>query len=149
MKIFIISITGVVGGLLLTVACIWLGLFREIVQPFVAIPERIRLLSYLNYMALISGPIFILGLTAICCNQLFYPTTDRFSYYDRWWKVIIVLTITVATLAFFSRVYLGYRVDQANYIKCIKESRTSSKSSWRIYAKHEALCKSSSGIAGG
>ncbi|MFA0143864.1 hypothetical protein AB4430_19100 [Vibrio kanaloae] len=141
MKMSVIRVSGVIGGLLFAALCIWLGLFREIIQPYVTLPDRIRLISYLNYMALIAGPIIMLGLSFVCCHQLFYPTRDRFSY-GGWWKIIIVLTVIVAALAFFNRLYLGYKIDQASYIQCTNESRTSAKSSWRVYAKNENLCKS-------
>jgi hypothetical protein len=78
----------------------------------------------------------VLGLSVVCCHQLFYPTRDRFSY-GGWWKIIIAFIVIVATLAFFNRLYLGYKIDQASYIQCTNESRTSAKSSWRIYAKQK------------
>ncbi|WP_443216492.1 hypothetical protein [Salinivibrio sp. IB872] len=56
---------------------------------------------------------------------------------------------SIAVLSLTNRIYLGYRVDQAGYVKCVEESRTSAKSSWRVYSKDLRLCKSSSGIAGG
>ncbi len=89
----------------------------------------------------------MLGLTIICGYQLLHPSRDRFSY-GKWWRFIIFITIVVAVIALFNRTYLGYRVEQSSYIKCVKESRTSSKSSWRVYAKHEKLCSSSSYIVG-
>lgn len=148
MNMQMIKVVAIALNMLFIACCIWIGLFNEVTQPFVSLPVRIKLLSYPNYIALLSGPVLFLGVIVVCIHQLFHPIRDRFSY-SSWGYSVAVLTLIIAVVAFGNRVYLGIRVDQAGYVKCVKESRTSSKSSWRVYAKDISLCKSSSGIAGG
>ncbi len=124
----------------------------EVALPFKPLESRVRLLGYPNYIALAALPPLLLGVIGVGIHQLLYPLKSPGEYADIYKGFYMKFTwfiIVVVILAIGPRYYLGYKVTKAGYVKCIKESRTSSKSSWRIYAKHEALCKSSSGIAGG
>ncbi|KUI99152.1 hypothetical protein VRK_19260 [Vibrio sp. MEBiC08052] len=85
-------------------------------------------------------------------HQLISPQKGIDEYAKAYRSIGIKLawfTIVVAILSILARFYLGYKVDQAGYVKCVNESRTSAKSSWRVYAKSDSLCKGSSGIYGG
>jgi len=138
--------------LLFLAVLIWLGLYNELLMPFKALGDRVRLLSYLNYSMLVGSIPLLLGVISIIFHQLLYPKKSVAEYADRYKGISIKLTcftVALSILAIVPRYYLGYQVDKAGYVKCSHESRTSSKSSWRIYAKRRALCKSSSGIAGG
>ncbi|OOE34415.1 hypothetical protein BZG05_08165 [Salinivibrio kushneri] len=126
----------------------FLGLVNEIIKPFVVLPERIKLYAHLNYVFLLIAPVFFGWVTFISIHQALNSKRDRVSY-GRWWRYAFITVISIAVLSLTNRIYLGYRVDQAGYVKCAEESRTSAKSSWRVYAKDLSLCKSSSGIAGG
>ena len=123
---------------------VWSNLMEDIFYPFTPLNERIRLISYPNYIAiaacLLICPFFItLG---------FYGVITAKKPSPKIWKFFYAIFI-VALLGVFPRYHLGTRVDDAGYVKCVKESRTSTKSSWRVYAKSIDLCKDSSGIAGG
>ncbi|EPS8829847.1 DUF1240 domain-containing protein [Vibrio parahaemolyticus] len=84
----------------------------------------------------------------ISFHQILNSKRDRVSY-GKWWRYAFITVVSIAVLSLTNRIYLGYRVDQAGYVKCVEESRISTKSSWRVYSKDLSLCKSSSGIAGG
>lgn len=126
----------------------FLGLVNEIIKPFVALPERIKLYAHLNYVFLLITPVFFGWVTFISIHQTLNSKRDRVSY-GKWWRYAFITVFSIAVLSLINRIYLGYRVDQAGYVKCVEESRTSAKSSWRVYSKDLRLCKSSSGIAGG
>ncbi|OOE42362.1 DUF1240 domain-containing protein [Salinivibrio kushneri] len=148
MKFVLVRVFGIAFFVLMTAFMFRAGLIREAMQPFTPLPEHIRLISHLNYVALLVTPILSVGVIALGLYQLFHPKRDVHSYgtYGKYFTVVLFLGLSVA---FVNRMYLGYRVDQAGYVKCAEESRTSAKSSWRVYAKDLSLCKSSSGIAGG
>lgn len=93
-------------------------------------------------------PFLSVGIIALGVYQLFHPKRDVHSY-GTYGKYFTIVLFSVLAVALVSRIYLGYRVDQAGYVKCVNESRTSAKSSWRVYAKDISLCKPTSGIAGG
>ncbi|EKF9771395.1 DUF1240 domain-containing protein [Vibrio cholerae] len=129
----------------------WFGIYSELLVPFYVLDERVRLWSYLTYSILMSSIPLCLGVIGIACHQLLYPQKSIEKYAEKYKGVslkLVWLTIILSVLAIGPRYYLGYKVDNAGYVKCVNESRTSPKSSWRIYAKNEELCKSSSGIAG-
>jgi hypothetical protein len=143
----------IMGGLLFAVL---LGgdllLSPELLLPFHPLGDRIRLIAYTNYAAIAALIPFLGGSLFVVVHQLFHPRKDIREYavaYHSMWMKIIWVTLAVVLIAISARFYLGYKVDQAGYVKCIHESRTSTKSSWRVYAKSLSLCKSSSGIAGG
>ena len=148
MKFVLFRMLGILFFSLFLAGMVWIGLIREIVAPFVDLPERILLFSHINYIFLLASAPLFLGFIAILLYQIFDPKRDVFSY-GKWWNLVVFTTLIVGAIALGNRLYLGYRVDQAHYVKCPKESRTSAKSSWRVYAKSPDLCKDSSGIAGG
>lgn len=119
-----------------------------LIKPYSALTARMQLYSYPNYIALVVTPILITACVAIQFILLLKPDWELSKGYKKSWNITIVVTITVIIVTFGGRFYLGQRVDNAGYIKCVDESRTSSKSSWRVYAKDVSLCKDSSGIAG-
>ncbi len=147
-----IQIAGVIVSVLLLVGHLAFGGLAEVALPFKPLELRVRLLGYQNYIALATLPPLLLGAIGVLIHQLLHPVKSTSEYADIYKGFYIKFTwliIVLPILAIGPRYYLGYQVTKAGYVKCVKESRTSSKSSWRIYAKHEALCKSSSGIAGG
>lgn len=120
--------------------------------PFQPLEARTRLLAYTNFVAIAAVIPLVGGGILVGIHQLFHPRKDKGEYataYRGAWMKIMWITLAVAIAAISARFYLGYKVDQAGYVKCVKESRTSAKSSWRVYAKSESLCKDSSGIYGG
>ncbi|SIO94537.1 DUF1240 domain-containing protein [Vibrio spartinae] len=129
-----------------------LGIFSSLLLPFQPLDDRVRLISYINYIAVAAAIPLLGGLTLVVIHQLFHPKKDISEYAEAYHSVgmkIMWVTLAVVIVAIPARFYLGYKVDQAGYVKCVKESRTSAKSSWRVYAKSESLCKDSSGIYGG
>ncbi len=147
-----IQITGIIFFALVLAVHVAFGGSAELALPFKPLELRVRLLGYQNYIAFAIVPPLMLGAIGVLIHQLLHPVKSTSEYadiYKEFYMKLTWFTIVVAVLAIGPRYYLGYKVTKAGYVKCIKESRTSSKSSWRIYAKHEALCKSSSGIAGG
>jgi hypothetical protein len=120
---------------------------QELPIPFKPLPERVRLISYANYSAIGAGSFLFSVCFALSLYWIFIKPSDEIR---RLWGVrTCLLTILVAIGCFIPRYYLGKKVDEANYVKCVKESRTSSKSSWRVYAKSIDLCKDSKGFVGG
>lgn len=136
---------------LLLLSLSWFGIYNELLIPFYALDERVRLWSYLTYSILMGSIPLCLGVIGIACHQLLYPQ-ECFEKYAEKYKgfslKLIWLTIILSVLAIGPRYYLGYKVDNASYVKCVNESRASSKSSWRMYAKNEELCKFSSSTLG-
>lgn len=117
------------------------SLIYDLISPFRELNDRVKLLSYINYLALVAClPLLIL---------FFYISITRIigSYNSKTLvltqRVVFFIVLPIAILSIIPRYYLGYKVEQAGYVKCEKESRTSSKSSWRIYAKSPSLCKNS------
>ncbi len=146
------QITCIALSVFILVVHLAFGGLVEVALPFKPLESRVRLIGYPNYMALAMLPPSLLGVIGILIHQLLHPLKSIDKYAEKYKGAYIKLTwlmIVLPILAIGPRYYLGYKVTKAGYVKCVKESRTSSKSSWRIYAKHEALCKSSSGIAGG
>ena len=130
--------------LILTVLLIWSGVTETILYPFIPLNEKITLIAYTNYIALVACMLFsaffmIIGMYGVITAKKPSPKVWKYFY----------ATFIIALLGVIPRYHLGSRVDDAGYVKCVKESRTSSKSSWRVYAKSIDLCKESSGIAGG
>ncbi|MDW6001874.1 DUF1240 domain-containing protein [Vibrio mangrovi] len=124
----------------------------NLLLPFQPLGERIRLLAYTNFAAIAAVIPLLGGGILVGIHQIFHPRKNAGEYAKAYHSVgmkIFWITLAVVILAIFSRFYLGYKVDQAGYVKCVNESRTSAKSSWRVYAKSESLCKDSSGIYGG
>ncbi len=129
-----------------------LGIFSSLLLPFQPLNDRVRLISYINYIAVVAAIPLLGGFTLVAIHQLFNPKKDISEYataYRGAWMKIMWITLAAVIVAIPSRFYLGYKVDQAGYVKCVNESRTSAKSSWRVYAKSDSLCKGSSGIYGG
>lgn len=148
MKLQLVRLSLILMFLSLALATVWIGINNDLMAPFLELPDRVRLLSHINYVAIFAGFIFASYAIPVLVYQLLHPDRDRFSY-GKIWNGLIYTVVIVSVIAFGSRLYLGHRVDQAHYVKCPKESRTSAKSSWRVYAKSSDLCKDSSGIAGG
>ncbi|CED71064.1 membrane protein [Aliivibrio wodanis] len=90
----------------------------------------------------------ILPCISIMTHQLCNPQREVTSYSKVWLKVAYI-SLAIGLLTLVSISYLGYQVTKSGYVKCINESRTFSKNSWRFYEKDLSLCKSLSGIAGG
>ena len=113
--------------------------------------ERVRLIGYLNYLALFG--LIPISISLIFASVYSLVTDTKIDPYCGVGKAVTYSffcgTLLFVLLGLAGRVYKGIRVDDAGYVKCAKESRTSSKSSWRVYAKSLDLCKDSSGIAGG
>ncbi len=143
-----IKISGIVFFASFLVGYLAIGAPAELVLPFQSLELRVRLLGYQSYIALAILPPLLLGSIGIMTYQLCHPQREVTSYSKIWLKVAYI-SLAIGLLALVSRGYLGYQVTKAGYVKCINESRTSSKNSWRVYAKDLSLCKSSSGIAGG
>lgn len=143
-----IQISGIVFFALFLVGYLVIGTPEELALPFLPLNLRVRLLGYPSYIALAILPPLLLGGIGIMTHQLCHPQREVSSYSKVWLKVAYI-SLAIGLLALVSRGYLGYQVTKSGYVKCINESRTSSKNSWRVYAKDLTLCKSSSGIAGG
>ena len=122
---------------------IWFGL-DEIAIPFMPLEDRVRLLGYPSYIAIVACS-FVFPLFLFCC---IYSICTAKKPSPKVWKYFYI-AFFVGFLGIIPRYHLGTRIDNADYVKCIKESRTSATSSWRVYAKSIELCKESSGIAGG
>ncbi|ASA57636.1 DUF1240 domain-containing protein [Vibrio gazogenes] len=147
-----IRIFGLLFCLLILGGGIALGFLSELYLPFQPLENRVRLIAYTNYVAVASVFPMSIGILFVIVHQLFHPKKDAGEYAKAYHSVgmkIMWITLAVAIAAIPARFYLGYKVDQAGYVKCVKESRTSAKSSWRVYAKSKSLCKDSSGIYGG
>jgi len=129
--------------LMLSSLLVWIGL-DEIAIPFMPLEDRVRLLAYPNYIAITACSI-VFPLFLLCCIYSIF-TAKKPS--PKVWKYFYIAFI-VGFLGIIPRYQLGTRVDDAGYVKCVKESRTSTTNSWRVYAKSLDLCKESSGIAGG
>ena len=117
---------------------------KDVLLPFEQLGNRTRLVSYPIYIAILFCLPFSVFMIAI---SIYCLVTKRRSQSKVVWIIYIIGIVSL--LGFFPRYHLGTRVDDAGYVKCVKESRTSTKSSWRVYAKSIDLCKESSGIAGG
>ena len=148
MKFILLRVFGIIFFGFFFWLAFFLGVVTEALKPFIELTERVKLYSHVNYIFLIAMPFLSVGVIALVLYQLFHPKRDVHSY-GTYGKYFTVVLFSVLTVALVNRMYLGYRVDQAGYVKCVEESRTSAKSSWRVYAKDHSLCKSSSGIAGG
>ncbi|WP_082671351.1 DUF1240 domain-containing protein [Vibrio sp. MEBiC08052] len=147
-----IRVFGILLSVLLLSITAFMGLFSNLILPFQPLGERIQLLAYTNYAAIAVAIPLLGGFTLILIHQLISPQKGIDEYAKAYRSIGIKLawfTIVVAILSILARFYLGYKVDQAGYVKCVNESRTSAKSSWRVYAKSDSLCKGSSGIYGG
>lgn len=143
-----IQISGIIFFALFLAGYLAIGAPAELALPFLPLELKVRLLGYQSYIALAILPPLLLGGIGIMIHQLCNPQREVTSYSKVWLKVAYI-SLAIGLLALFSRGYLGYQVTKSGYVKCIHESRTSSKNSWRVYAKDLSLCKSSSGIAGG
>jgi len=143
-----IQTSGIVFFALFFVGYLAIGAPAELALPFQPLELRVRLLGYPSYIALAILPPLLLGSIGIMTHQLCNPKREVTSYSKVWLKVAYI-SLAIGLLAFVSRGYLGYQVTKSGYVKCINESRTSSKNSWRVYAEDLSLCKASSGIAGG
>jgi len=143
-----VQMMGIVFSALLLVGYLAIGAPAELALPFQSLELRVRLLGYPSYIALAIIPPLLLGGIGIMTHQLCNPQREVTSYSKVWLKVAYV-SLAIGLLGLVSRGYLGYQATKSGYVKCINESRTSSKNSWRVYAKDLSLCKSSSGIAGG
>ncbi|RBM66038.1 hypothetical protein DLR60_18495 [Vibrio tarriae] len=143
-----VQIMGIIFSALLLVGYLAIGAPAELVLPFQSLELRVRLLGYPSYIALAILPPLLLGGIGIMTYQLCHPQREVTSYSKVWLKVAYI-SLAIGLVALISRVYLGHQVTKSGYVNCINESRTSSKNSWRVYAKDLSLCKSSSGIAGG
>lgn len=143
-----IQVTGIIFFALLLVGYIVVGALAELAIPFQPLELRVRLLGYVSYIALAIIPPLLLGGISIMMHQLCNPHREVTSYNKVWLKVAYI-SLAIGLLALVSRGYLGYQVTKAGYVKCINESRTSSKNSWRVYAKDLSLCKPSSSTVDG
>ncbi len=148
MKFILVRVFGIVFFGFFFWLAFFFGVVTEVLKPFLALTERVKLYSHLNYIFLLVMPFLSVGIIALGVYQLFHPKRDVHSY-GTYGKYFTIVLFSVLAVALVSRIYLGYRVDQAGYVKCVNESRTSAKSSWRVYAKDISLCKPTSGIAGG
>ncbi|OOE43448.1 DUF1240 domain-containing protein [Salinivibrio kushneri] len=141
-----IQISGIVFFALFLVGYLAMGAPAELALPFQSLDPRVRLLGYQSYIALAILPPLLLGGIGIMTHQLCNPQRDVTSYRKAWLKVAYV-SLSLVFFALLSRGYLGYQVSKSGYVKCTNESQTSSKNSWRVYAKDLSLCKSASGLA--
>ncbi|WED21445.1 hypothetical protein L3Q72_12520 [Vibrio sp. JC009] len=122
----------------------WTGVVELLLLPFTDLDDRVQLLSYVEYIFLFAGFFYLGGIVVIIFHQLFNPLDSPEKYADKYHNAFMVLIwISVATgvLSVFPRIHLGYKVDQAGYVRCVKEYSTSRRTSYRIYAKSESLCK--------
>ncbi len=142
-----IQIMGIVFFTLLLAGYLIIGAPSELALPFKPLEVRVRLLGYISYIALAIIPPLLLGAVCIMVHQICNPQRDVTSY-GRAWSKIVYLVLVIGICALFARGYLGYQTANAGYVQCINESRTSSKNSWRVYAKDLSLCKPPSDIIG-
>ncbi|BCL73743.1 hypothetical protein TUMSATVNIG1_57270 (plasmid) [Vibrio nigripulchritudo] len=103
-------VLSVVLSLLLIWLAFFLGLVNESIKPFVALPERVKLYSHLNYVFLLITPLFFGGVITISIHQLLNSKRDAFSY-GKWWNLVVFTTLIVGAIALGNHLYLGYRVD--------------------------------------
>ncbi|EAQ67736.1 hypothetical protein MED121_17454 [Marinomonas sp. MED121] len=129
---------------LITAIYFYMSLFDELKLPFIALSDRTRLISYMNF----AGIVFFIPLV-IGFFPLFIFRLKNKKPYKNAELIICIISVLIAILSLLPRYHLGTRIEAAGYVKCVKESRTSATSSWRVYAKSIDLCKESSGIAGG
>lgn len=120
------------------------NILEDLSAPFLTLKDRVLLLGYLNFIALCACLLVFPFL--IICGMYSFVTMKKPS--PKVWKYFYI-AFFVGFLCIIPRYHLGTRIDNAGYVKCTKESRTSATSSWRVYAKSIDLCKESSGIAGG
>ena len=129
---------------LITFIYFYLDLFYQLKLPFSELSDRVRLVSYLNFAGIVFFIPLIIGFFPLSILRL--KNKERYKSTE---LKICMVSLLIAVLSLMPRYHLGTRIDDAGYVKCTKESRTSATSSWRVYAKSIELCKESSGIAGG
>lgn len=116
-----------------------LGFLDAIIQPFTALPDKVKLLSLINHAVLVTTPFLMAGIIATGVHQMTHPKRNPQSY-GRWWKTIGCTVATACLFAVITRINLEYRINKADYVPCHSESYQSAKTSWRVFASEESLC---------